>query len=224
MDSVDQILIGQSQVIVDDGVDCNSNYINKTCVVNAADVDENSSNENEHSEHDNSSDDDLVRQSIELFKQSDFSPGSVKILQRKDNALIPIIDYLENGCLPALQREARCLIVRSSDYILTDSLLFHRRNSKCKRTRDFKPEYQLVLPKILIKLVLELFHDSPLGGHGGIKIAIDTVSEDFYFDKLPSIVTQYVKSCHDCQTSKITRAHTKSSIVAYRTPSEPFQV
>ena len=81
-----------------------------------------------------------------------------------------------------------------------------------------------MLPKILIKPVLEFFHDSPMGGHGGIQNTVDLLSENFYFDKLPTIVSEYVQSCHDCQTRKMTQAHTQSGIISYSTPSEPFQV
>ncbi|VDI15248.1 Hypothetical predicted protein [Mytilus galloprovincialis] len=88
-----------------------------------------------------SSDDELVKRSIELFKRSDFSPDSVKELQRNDVNLRQIIDYLENQVLPHLQRDARRLILRSADYLLMNNLLFHNRNAKCKRTRDHKPKY-----------------------------------------------------------------------------------
>ncbi|CAG2243081.1 unnamed protein product [Mytilus edulis] len=171
-----------------------------------------------------SSDDELVKRSIELFKRSDFSPDSVKELQRNDVNLRQIIDYLENQVLPHLQRDARRLILRSADYLLMNNLLFHNRNAKCKRTRDHKPKYQLALPKILIRPIMEIFHDSPMGGHGGIQNTIDLISEHFYFDKLPSLVTEYVKSCHDCQSRKMTKAHTKTGIISYRTPSGPFQI
>ncbi|CAC5395386.1 unnamed protein product [Mytilus coruscus] len=38
------------------------------------------------------------------------------------------------------------------------------------------------------------------------------------------IVTDYVASCHDCQSRKVTNLKTKAKIVPYRTPSEPFQI
>ena len=161
---------------------------------------------------------------MELFKQSNFTPESVMKLQRRDSSLIPIIAYLEQGDLPKLQRDARRLILRCADYHLCNSLLFHSRNAKCKRTENFKSKYQLVLPRILIQPVLELYHDSPMTGHGGIQSTTDIISEYFYFEKLPSIVSNYVQSCHACQTRKMTKAHTKSDIISYRTPTEPFQV
>lgn len=184
----------------------------------------NTVSKNKTSEEDTATEENMVKETIELFKKSDFCPSSVKLLQRKDQKLQPIIDYLEHGTVPKLQREARGLIVKCADYIMSNDLLYHVRNAKNKRNTDHRSKYQLVLPNILVRPVLEQFHDSPMGGHGGIQATIDLITEHFYFEKLPSIVTTYVQSCHDCQTRKITKAHTKSGIISYKTPFEPFQV
>lgn len=37
-------------------------------------------------------------------------------------------------------------------------------------------------------------------------------------------MSDYVRSCDQCQSRKITKIHTKSAIVAYPTPQEPFSV
>ena len=116
---------------------------------------ENSNETDDKTDH--NTEDEHLKQGIGLLKQCDFSPDSIKDLQYNDLILKPLIDYLEKGTLPKLQREARRLILRSADYIVINSLLYHRRNAKCRRTFDHKPKYQLVLPKILIKPVLEIF-------------------------------------------------------------------
>ncbi|VDI12320.1 Hypothetical predicted protein [Mytilus galloprovincialis] len=67
-------------------------------------------------------------------------------------------------------------------------------------------------------------HDSPLGGHSGIQNTLDRLRDDFYFPRMGKIVTDYVASCHDCQSRKVTNLKTKAKTVPYRTPSEPFQV
>ena len=38
------------------------------------------------------------------------------------------------------------------------------------------------------------------------------------------IITEYVRSCPDCQKRKTTNHHTKSPITAYKTPGAPFEV
>lgn len=153
----------------------------------------------------------------------DFSAENIKDLQMKDDELLSIILYLQDGILPKLQKDVRKLLLLAPDYCLNDGLLFHSRNAKSKRTQKMD-SFQLVLPKRLILPVVKIYHESALAGHMGIQQTIDNLSEQFYFSKLPSIVSDFVRSCHECQERKMTKAHTKSGIIAYKTPSEPFQV
>ena len=67
---------------------------------------------------DHNTEDEHLKQGIGLLKQCDFSPDSIKYLQYNDLILKPLIDCLEKGTLPKLQREARRLILRSADYIV----------------------------------------------------------------------------------------------------------
>jgi hypothetical protein len=53
---------------------------------------------------------------------------------------------------------------------------------------------------------------------------IDNLSEQRYFSRLPSIVSDFVRSCHECQERKMTKAHTKFGRVAIKPSSHPFQV
>ncbi|CAC5413986.1 unnamed protein product [Mytilus coruscus] len=67
-------------------------------------------------------------------------------------------------------------------------------------------------------------HDSPLGGHSGIKNTIDRVREHYYFSRLSTIVSEYVRTCHECQIRKTSSVHTKAGIISFPTPSAPFYV
>ncbi|CAG2216635.1 unnamed protein product [Mytilus edulis] len=154
---------------------------------------------------------------------TDFNRENIKHLQRLDETLIPVILYLENGTLPKLQKEARRLLLKAPDYSMIDDLLFHSRVAKSKRTQRMG-EFQLVIPKQLISKVLETYHQTPLAGHMGIQQTVDNISEQFYFQNLPSTVSSYVRSCHDCPERKMTKAHTKSEIISFRTPTEPFKL
>jgi len=58
----------------------------------------------------------------------------------------------------------------------------------------------------------------------GTQQTIDNLSGNFYFSRLPSILSDFVRSCPDCQERKMTKAHTKTGIISYRSPTEPFQV
>ena len=83
--------------------------------------------------------------------------------------------------------------------------------------------FQLVLPQALIAKILKIYHESPLAGHMGTQQTIDNLSVNF-FSRLPSIVSDFIRFCPDCQERKMTKAYTKTGIISYRTPTEPFQV
>ena len=182
-----------------------------------SDLDKSTDSANKSSDTNN--DDSIKLSDINLFNECDLTPQNIKDLQSKDNDLKPIINYL-----PASQKESRKLLLHATDYILVDGILFHSNISKSKRRKASNDHYKLVIPKLMIKLVLQMCHDSPMGGHAGIQNAIDRVREHYFFQRLPTIVAEYVRSCHECQIRKTSSFHTKAGIVSFPTPSEPFQV
>ncbi|CAC5391981.1 unnamed protein product [Mytilus coruscus] len=70
-----------------------------------------------------------------VFEDLPISTEKIKQLQRQDITLTKIIDYLENDTLPESQKEARRVLLKSSDYALIDKVLFHSRIAKAKRNK-----------------------------------------------------------------------------------------
>ncbi|MEW8548163.1 MAG: DDE-type integrase/transposase/recombinase, partial [Candidatus Thiodiazotropha sp.] len=159
----------------------------------------------------------------EALQGLDMSAESIARCQALDSDLKPFIDFLSNGTLPQSQKKARSVLLQQSDYALINGLLFHSRIAKSKRTKSLT-QYQLALPKSLIPTVLKLYHDSAMGAHGGIHDTIDKIQEHYYFLQLTVIVSDYVKSCSECQKRKVTRVQSKNAITAYPTPLRPFSV
>lgn len=143
--------------------------------------------------------------------------------QESDPLLKPIIQYLTNGDLPRSQKLARKILLQQSDFVIVENLLFHSRVSKSKRTKLLS-QYQLVVPESFVPAVLNLYHDTPLAAHGGIQDTIDRIREHYFFHNLASIVADYVRSCHACQSRKVTNLHQKNTTVAYPTLRAPFLV
>ena len=161
---------------------------------------------------------------IDLFNKTDLSPTSLVELQSADMKLRPMIHYLQDGTIPEdSQKQARRIILESDNFVLIDNVLFHSRVSKGKRIKDLQ-HYQLVLPEVMIKSVIEMYHNSPMAGHSGIQDTMDRIREHYYFYSLGKHITDFVRSCHECQSRKMTKAHTKTGIVAYPTPSGPWEV
>lgn len=158
-----------------------------------------------------------------LYRQLNMDMNAIKNLQKDDENIGKIMQYIADGTLPESQKESRKLLLEAPDYILIDSVLFRSRKTKSKRTK-LMSSYQLVVPTSLVKEIIRLAHDSPLGGHSGINNTIDRIREFFFFPRMGKIITDYVQSCHQCQTRKVSNMKTKSKIVAYPTPSKPFLV
>ena len=157
------------------------------------------------------------------FRDTHFLTENIKRKQRMDSELQPLIVYLESGKLPSSQKIARDVLLKHSDYALIDGMLFHSRSPKSRRARSLT-HYQLVVPQDMISDILHLYHDSPVAAHGGIHDTLDKIKEHYFFTKMSSIISDYVRSCQHCQKRKISRMPTKSGITAYPVPSEPFEV
>ncbi|CAG4935861.1 unnamed protein product [Colias eurytheme] len=63
-------------------------------------------------------------------------------------------------------------------------------------------EPQLVVPESLRKEVMIECHDSPTAAHGGIDRTIHRISQRFYFPGMRRFVTEYLKTCIECQRYK----------------------
>lgn len=63
-------------------------------------------------------------------------------------------------------------------------------------------EPQLVVPESLRKEIMFECHDSPTAAHGGIDRTIHRISQRFYFPGMRRFVTEYLKTCIECQRYK----------------------
>ena len=159
----------------------------------------------------------------DVIEQIGVSNAHIINAQKNDPSLLPIISYLDNGQLPSSQKAAREVLLKHTDFALLDGILYHSKIMKSRRSKTLN-HYQMVLPHDLVLQVLKIYHDSPLGCHGGIQDTLDKVKEHFYCPKLTTLVYDYVKSCSFCQKRKLTHNTIKSKITSYPLPSQPFEV
>jgi len=142
-----------------------------------------------------------ILKSIDIFRENGFSAESVHELQRKDAYCKPFIRYLEQGELPKFQKEARKLLLLLPNFHLINGNLFYTKTRTSVRSKIMK-NYLLVLPEIMLKPFIQLYHDSTLGGHSGIQNTNDLIQEQYYYPNMSEKVTAYIRSCHDCQSRK----------------------
>ena len=133
---------------------------------------------------------------------------NVSVLQRSDPYFGPIVAYLSENALPESQKDARKVIVAAADFFVVDDTLYHSRQPKSVRAQNMS-KAQLALPESMIKSVLRMYHESSMGAHCGIQSMLDLIREHYFFPKMSTIISEYVRSCPDCQSRKVVNSKTK---------------
>jgi len=72
-------------------------------------------------------------------------------------------------------------------------------------------------------IIFKQFHDSKLGGHGGITRTLKKIKRQFNWPNLKEEVKEYIKNCPSCQTNKNTNKHHRSPMVITTTSTKPFE-
>ena len=85
------------------------------------------------------------------------------------------------------------------------------------RVNGGQPVRQVIVPDPLRRQVMELAHQSILGGHLGSRRTIDGVFSNFYWPSVRREVTQFCKSCDICQ-------HTDKRGVCGRAPLQNMPI
>lgn len=143
---------------------------------------------------------------VDLFKRTNLTVSYLGQLQAADKELSHLIQYIHHGILPVSQKHSRRLLLESSEYVVIDDVLLKSRIAKSKRTKNMS-HFQIVLPDVMIKTIIELYYDSPMGGHSGIQDTLDRVQEHYFFKKMKQ--KDYNRSCLDCQKRKQTKIPTR---------------
>lgn len=150
----------------------------------------------------------------------------VKLLQRADEKLKPIIDLLEAGVLPEgmtemeerrLRREAESYYIRPKDDVLMRIWAAARSR---KRITAF---HQVVLPEPLVHYVLKAYHEHALGGHLGFAKTYEKILRKYYWPSVYKDVSEFVRGCQVCGSRK-NPTRTKRYKLGQRPPAwKPFQ-
>jgi hypothetical protein len=100
--------------------------------------------------------------------------------QRSDPDLSAVIDQLSSGNVPG--------------YSLQKGVLH------CKARFDGRPK--IVVPQLLVPALFAFFHDSPVGGHLGVRKTLYKIRQSFIWKGMDSDITTRVRACSICGLSK----------------------
>jgi hypothetical protein len=98
-------------------------------------------------------------------------------------------------------------------YVLSQGTLFW----EARNHRDRK----LVVPTAARDMVFSYFHDSPLGGHLGVRKTIAKIREKFSWPGIKADIRARVRACHTCALSKPAQ-HTKWVLLASEVAERPM--
>ncbi|KAL0833091.1 hypothetical protein ABMA28_001201 [Loxostege sticticalis] len=128
----------------------------------------------------------------------------LNIEQRRDNLLRPIIDSLNNGN-------------HVPGYVLEDNVL------KFEKTDEVLGVQKLiVVPKSFQWSLINTFHSALV--HPGWEKTLHKIRETYYFDKMSTVVRDFVDNCVVCRTSKQTSGATQVQLHPISKPTVPFEV
>lgn len=128
----------------------------------------------------------------------------INIEQRRDAQLRPIIDSLYNGDeVPGYHLEDSVLKYDKQDHVLGTQRL-------------------IVVPKSFQWSLINTFHEALK--HPGWEKTLHKIRETYHFDKMNTIVRDFVDNCIVCRTSKQTSGATQVQLHPIPKPTVPFEV
>jgi hypothetical protein len=102
----------------------------------------------------------------------------------------------------------------NSEYFYDEGVIYRR---------GMNGEHQLLVPKTLVKEVIELNHDSICAAHPGKKRTLEILCIRYYWPKMRQDVESYVRECDNCHRRKQGREYI-APLGEVRQPTYPFEI
>ena len=88
----------------------------------------------------------------------------------------------------------------SVGYLVKDNILMRKWSpTECDNSEKGATVYQIVVPTVHRREVLELAHDLPMSGHLGVRKTHNRILQHFFWPGLKRDVAKWCKECHTCQ-------------------------
>ena len=133
--------------------------------------------------------------------------------QDEDQQLNKIKEYLRE---PSKHRNFKPFI---SNVELVDEVLVRKINLSTRSL--FSKVQQIVIPKSLIKMALEIVHDNALVAHPGVDKTYEQARKQFYWKNMLKDIRKHIAECEVCLQYK-GKIPNPPKILSYPVPEKPF--
>jgi transposase InsO family protein len=107
-------------------------------------------------------------------------------------------------------------------YYVVDSYgILRRIITENRPARDGLQSTRIVLPRSMLRDILDLHHSSAIGGHQGVTRTFLKISQAYYMDGLRRAVKSYIRGCLLCQKRKAT-LHSRQGLLKPIITTEAF--
>ena len=138
-----------------------------------------------------------------------------------------IMNVTKEQIIAQQQDDAELNVVKEKARVSKNKGFFYIQGVLAKRNynigRDNKPEYRVVVPRTLKKLVLKAAHEIPLAAHMGHNKTWQRLSRHFYWPKMHEDIKSYVKACQICCRHNSLDAKHKAPLQPMDLALGPFQ-
>ena len=118
-------------------------------------------------------------------------------LQRKDEELKPIIEYLETGILPEEEGIAKRLVLTKSQFLVEDSVLYWIASDSTLR---------VVPPHDMRKRLFQEVHSGRFGAHLRDAKVHSALYKHYWWDGMRADIARWTRACLVCATHNLGRA------------------
>jgi len=145
-----------------------------------------------------------------------YSTNQLETFQREDNDLKPIHQWMDSQKIP--NRDDIVSLSPSTRKYWLNFNLIERKNGVLYQKRlslNSDVSYQLLVPKILRKEVIESCHNALYAAHFGINKTLDKVKFSFHWYKMGEDIKDHVKTCSVCNRNKSLPKKSRASLQTY---------
>ena len=134
--------------------------------------------------------------------------------QKQDLKIETLLDTLEQS----EEEKGEC-----SKYFVHEDVLYHKQVPPPYRPNQDVID-QVVVPRSMIRKVIELNHIPPLSGHLGYKKTLQGINQQFIWEEMAHDVKRFVASCSSCQERKTSPHLRPSPLLRFTAVKQPFEL